>query len=44
MSDFDALSIEKISLFGYFIGNEKNQADALSLIDCDTDEEKRNTL
>ncbi|CAG8699222.1 6119_t:CDS:2 [Dentiscutata erythropus] len=36
---------EKISLFGYFTGNEKNQTDALSLLDdCDSDEEKRNYL
>ncbi|CAG8470618.1 12582_t:CDS:2 [Acaulospora morrowiae] len=35
-------SYEKISLFGYFNGNEKNQADALSFIDnCDTDEKKQ---
>ncbi|GBB97244.1 hypothetical protein RclHR1_02950003 [Rhizophagus clarus] len=34
--------MKKISLFGYFTGNEKNQTDALFLLDdCDTDEEKR---
>ncbi|GES88402.1 hypothetical protein RCL_jg5311.t1 [Rhizophagus clarus] len=39
------VSNEKISLFGYFTGNEKNQADALSLLDdCDTDKEKRDYL
>ncbi|CAI2200355.1 4070_t:CDS:2, partial [Funneliformis geosporum] len=39
------VSNEKISLFGYFTGNEKNQTDALSLLDdCNTDEEKRNYL
>jgi len=39
------VSDEKISLFGYFTGNEKNQTDALSLLDdCDTDEEKCNYL
>ncbi|RGB21832.1 hypothetical protein C1646_777169 [Rhizophagus diaphanus] len=39
------VSNEKISLFGYFTGNEKNQTDALSLLDdCDTDEEKCNYL
>ncbi len=36
---------EKISLFGYFTGNGKNQADALSLLnDCDDNEEKCNYL
>jgi hypothetical protein len=39
------VSDEKISLFGFFTGNEKNQADALSLLDdCDTDDERRNYL
>ena len=39
------VSDEKISLFGYFTGNEKNQTDALSLLnDCDNDEEKCNYL
>ncbi|CAB4400459.1 unnamed protein product [Rhizophagus irregularis] len=39
------VSDEKISLFGYFTGNEKNQTDALSLLDdCDTDEERRKYL
>ncbi|RIB20836.1 hypothetical protein C2G38_2079787 [Gigaspora rosea] len=34
---------EKISLFGYFAGNEKNQIDALSLLDdfCDIDEKRK---
>jgi hypothetical protein len=39
------VSDEKISLFGFFTGNEKNQADALSsLNDFDADNEKRNYL
>ncbi|RGB29297.1 hypothetical protein C1646_672570 [Rhizophagus diaphanus] len=39
------VSDEKISLFAYFTGNEKNQTDALSLLgDCDNDEEKCNYL
>ncbi|CAG8797513.1 21050_t:CDS:2 [Gigaspora margarita] len=37
------VSNEKISLFGYFTGNEKNQTDALSLLDDfrDTDEKRK---
>ena len=39
------VSDEKISLFDYFTGNEKNQTDALSLLnDCDTDKERRKYL
>jgi hypothetical protein len=39
------VSDEKISLFSYFTRNEKNQADALFLLDdSDTDEERRNYL
>ncbi|RGB25280.1 hypothetical protein C1646_675710 [Rhizophagus diaphanus] len=39
------ISNEKISLFSYFTGNEKNQTDALShLNDCESDEEKHNYL
>ena len=39
------VSDEKISLFGYFTRNEKNQTDALSFLDdCDTDEERRKYL